>query len=374
MKRMAATRKQPLDFRKAEVSYIMQRWKAGDSCSLVGIGSVGKSNLIQHLSDTDVQAHYLDTPANLKAILVDPNLLGALPADADEQFRCWAGYELMMHRLFLAFYPFEEIPAEEARRFYETYQAFQDGTNPLYAYMGLRYFELGLDFFLRRGAQIVFMFDEFEEMLRLLPVKFFQTLRGLRDSNKPQLSYLTFTRAPLPSLVETFEIPTLMIEPFVELFTDNICFVGPYHENDARRMLDDLAQRNNQAYPDTARDFLLDASGRFAGLLRAAFRAFEPMSTQPISPDTRDTLLTQLANKAAIRAECRTIWASLSEPEREVLQAVALLKPHNITPETEQAVTLLVQKRLLSVDRMQHKLEVNPPLLRAFVLAAPDKD
>ncbi len=100
--------------------------------------------------------------------------------------RCWAGYELLMHRLFLAFYPFDMLPENEANRFYETYLALQNGTNPLYAYMALRYFEVGLQFFLRQGYKIVFMFDEFEEMLKQLPVKFFQTLRGIRDANKRQ--------------------------------------------------------------------------------------------------------------------------------------------------------------------------------------------
>ena len=89
---MATTRKQPLEFRKEEVSYVMQRWAAADACSLVGVGSVGKSNLLQHLSDPDVQAYYMDATQTeqFKAIIVDPNMLGPLPTTAEnaEQFRC----------------------------------------------------------------------------------------------------------------------------------------------------------------------------------------------------------------------------------------------------------------------------------------------
>ena len=104
--------------------------------------------------------------------------------------------------------------------------------NPLYAYMGIRYLELGLQFFLRKGIQIVFMFDEFEEMLDQMPVKFFHTLRGLRDNNKQSLSYLTFTRAPLTTLIERKGLDMLKYEPFIELFTDNVYYVGPYNEKD----------------------------------------------------------------------------------------------------------------------------------------------
>jgi hypothetical protein len=365
------SRKQSMDFRKAEVSYVMQRWKGAESCSLVGIGSVGKSNLIQHLSDPEVQGHYLQGMQTdyFKAILIDSNMLGPLPSDGSntEQFRCWAGYELMMHRLFLAFYPFDILGSVEAQRFYETYQALQDGSNPLYAYMGLRYFELGLEFFLRRGAQIVFMFDEFEEMLRHLPVKFFQTLRGLRDTHKSQISYLTFSRLPLPSLVEKYNISLLDIEPFIELFTDNLYYVGPYSDADARDMVERLMRRSGTPYPESVVQYLLDITGRYAGLLRAGFHALSTYDKQPITPQNYEAILDFLGTRPAVRSECRTIWMSLNSGERYVLKAVARLTPYNVTTETEQAVTMLVQKRLLYLNRSQ-QLEIYPPVFKTFIL------
>jgi hypothetical protein len=48
-------RRQPLDYRQEEVGRIMHRWNAGESCSLVGVGSVGKSNLMQHLANPEVR-------------------------------------------------------------------------------------------------------------------------------------------------------------------------------------------------------------------------------------------------------------------------------------------------------------------------------
>ena len=163
------SRPQPMEFRQQEVGYVMERWRASDSSSLVGVGSVGKSNLLQHLAQPEVQSFYMKDVAGgkkFKAIIIDPALIGPLPGTNNpdmEPIRCWAGYELLMHRLFLSFYPFEDLPPDDARVFYETYQALQDGSNPIYAYMGLRYFELGLEIFMKQGIQIVFMFDEFEE-------------------------------------------------------------------------------------------------------------------------------------------------------------------------------------------------------------------
>lgn len=371
-------RVQSMDFRREEVSYIMQRWRAGDSCSLVGVGSVGKSNLLQHLSNSETHKHYLgvEKPDQFKAIIIDPNLMAALPHAGDnlEQIQCWAGYELMMHRLYMAFYPFDILGEEDAQRFYNTYIAFQDGSNPLYAYMGLRYFELGLDYFLRRGVRLVFMFDEFEEMLKNLPVKFFQTLRGIRDTNKRQISYLTFTRAPLPTLVDQFNISMLGIEPFTELFTDNLLFVGPYNEVDGLNMVQNLMSRNQKNYPEHTVKFLLWATGRYAGLIRSAFRVVEAIGPIDANSTLNDEVARRLAAKRPVREECRTIWTSLTPSEHHVLKATARIVSFESSPETDHAVSLLVQKKLLHADRLHQTLEIQPPVFRAYVFSNPEID
>jgi hypothetical protein len=365
-------RKQPFDFRKEEVGYVMKRWQAAESCTLIGVGSVGKSNLLQHLADEEVQKYYLgEKAARIKAIIIDPNMLGPLPAPeaGNEPFRCWAGYELMMHRLYLAFYPLDLLGEQDALNFYETYQQLQDGSNPLYTYMGLRYFELGLEFFLRRGIHLVFMFDEFEELLRQMPVKFFQTLRGLRDNHKNNLTFLTFARAPLTVLGDRLKVPMAEFEPFAELFTDNGYYVGPYNEVDGRAMIDRLLSRNQKgSYPPHVADFLLYASGRYAGLLRAAFRMLDTLGSIQPEEVYSERLVEKLCSRPSVRIECETIWRSLTPAEQNALQVVAGIT-NQTTPDKELAITMLVQKRLVRVD---HKaLYIEPPLFRVFVASNP---
>ncbi len=373
---MVRSRKQPPEFRKEEVNYVMGRWRAGDSSSLVGVGSVGKSNLLQHLADPEVQTHYDKTFAEIdfKAIIVDPALLGPFPTGENtEQIRCWAGYELMMHRLFMAFYPFEVLGRDDAQNFYDTYKNLQNGKNPLYAYMGLRYFELGLDYFMRRGIKIAFMFDEFEDMLKHMPVKFFQTLRGLRDANKQQLSYLTFTRAPLSVLVQQYGIPELEIEPFTELFTDNLLYVGPYNETDARRMLEDLMGRNQKTYPEETIRFLLDVTGRYAGLLRTAFRSLEKIGPIDKASLMNDEALRRLLLQRAVQDEIRTLWQSLTAAEHHTLRAIVGLTDYPNTAEIRDATLMLIQKRLVSVDENNAML-IKMPLFRIFVEGNPQSE
>jgi len=375
------TRKQPIEFRQQEVGYVMERWRASDSCSLVGVGSVGKSNLLQHLSDPSVQAFYMQDVANgkpFKAIIIDPSMLGPLPGNTpeNEPVRCWAGYELMMHRLFLAFYPFDNLPEADAQVFFETYQTLQDGTNPLYAYMGLRYFELGLEVFMRNGVQIVFMFDEFEEMLKQLPTKFFLTLRGLRDTNKRSLSYLTFTRSPLPDVIDHLEIDSLAIEPFTELFTDSVVYVGPYNETDARNMINDLIKRNDRKYESYAVDFLLWATGRYAGLMRSGFRALENLGhlDANVVMTESERLVHELSLKRAVRIECKTIWLSLVDKERTMLKEFTKPRPNvdSGNLDVQQTFALLQQKKLLKVQN--GRVMIEPPVFHSFVMNNPDAE
>jgi hypothetical protein len=365
---MISMRKQPLHFRKEDVQIVMDRWKASESVSLVGVGSVGKSNLLQHLADSDTQKFYLgaERTEKFKSVMIDPNLLGAAD-DSSEQFRCWAGYELLMHRLYLAFFPFSVL-GEDAPHFFEIYQTLQDGSNPLYAYMGLRYFELGLEFFFRRNIQICFMFDEFEEILRFMPVKFFLSLRGLRDNHKNLLSFLSFSREPLPVLVDKMKIPELAIEPFTELFTDNLYYVGPYNRDDAEAMLQNLMRRNpNVRYSNSTLEFLLYASGRYAGILRAGFRELEIIGDVTPSQVTDTNLVGQLARRLRVRTECETIWKGLTDIERRVLYAVAHRQFDKMDNDSELAVSLLVQKRLLHVNKTMQLLEIQPPVFNVYV-------
>lgn len=373
-------RSQPLTFRQEEVGYVMERWRAVESCSLVGVGSVGKSNLLQHLADPEIQTYYMKDVIKgkmFRAIIIDPNMLGPLPTGADdEQFRCWAGYELMMHRLFLALYPFEMLTADEARIFYETYQALQDGSNPIFAYIGLRYFELGLDLLTKHDVQIVFMFDEFEELMRQMPVKFFITLRGIRDANKRLLSYLTFSRSTIPEIVDRLGVAALDIEPFVELFNDHVYFVGPYNDTDARNMINQLMRRADRQYDDYTINFLLWASGCFAGILRAAFRTldtFGPLDAHTLMTSA-DQIAQQIATRKAVRAECQTIWRSLSQLEQMILKDLSKPEPrlnaHDV--HIKEAFTVLTQKKLVGVQ--SGRIVIEPPVFSCFVKSNPEHD
>lgn len=359
---MNPTSDHPITYRQREVGAVMDAWKDSASCSLVGVGSIGKSNLIQHLAAGNVQTHYLGADAALfKAIWIDPFMLGAFAATDDEPMRFWAGCELLMNRLYLAFQPFDVLGAD-ARIFYETYQAFQDGSNPLFPYLGLRYLDFALTLFFKRDVQLVFMFDEFDHLLRQMPVTFFLGLRGLRDARKHQLAYMTFTRAPLPQVIADAGISALAIEPFAELFTDRVIYVGPYSQPDALAMLADVMRRKGKQYDNLAQGFVLWATGGHAGLLRAAADVLDqlpPITMESLSESRKD-LLTRLAARSAVKTEAGTIWTSLPDPEQQALKAIISRGPIDAA-----AFAMLKNKGL--ADGSVETPSIQPPLVAEFV-------
>lgn len=363
------TRLQPLDFRLEEVRSIMVRWQQGESCSLVGIGSVGKSNLLQHISQPEVHKYYLPQIADrLIPIQIDPNALTIVDSEANNALRSWSGYELLMHRLYLALYPFKDVNDEDAQRFRSIYEALQDATNPAYAMMGFRYFELGIQLLMRYDYRIVFMFDDFESFLQRMPAEFFQQLRSIRDTHRYRIMYLTFTRASLPQLVEKFGYNRLALEPFLELFSDNVYYVGPYNNTDSRRMIDSLTKRVGEPIPDAIAEFLIWSSGNYAGLLRSAFRAADNFGiTKGRSVENADRLIQQLLTHSTVRAECQSIWGALTDAERTTLQAAVGISPFDRSNETENAIKELVHKRLVRINHEKQQISVHPPLFAAFI-------
>lgn len=358
-----------IDFRFAEISYIMSRIKSGDSCSVVGVGSIGKSNLVRHLLRPETQNHHKSGISDeIKLVLLDPNcMLATIPYPHDHSMPSeWAGYEFMMHRLYKAVMPLQGFSEDQLKAFNWSYDQLLGLSTSSSIYGALRYFESVLELLLDENTapagtpkQLVFVFDEFEEILASLPAKFFRSLRGIRDDYKFKLTYITFTRRSLPQIIAAnpSKYDALQLDPFAELFTDNTLYLGPYSETDGIAMLDALSVRQETAYSPSFRNFLMRSSGRFAGLLRASF-----VLARQIEMGTHESeALRFLIDQKAIKSECHTIWESLSYDERWMLKQIC--QNQNIALHDETA-RLLQDKYLLITE---NEAEINPPLFREYV-------
>lgn len=340
-------------FRQAETQAVLRAWSAGQSVSIVGVGSAGKSNFLQHLTTTGT------VPGDILPVLIDANLLGPLPKQGDPArgpLAFWAGCELILHRIFMALYPFESMSSSEQTTLYQAYEALQDGTNPLYTMLALRYLELGLDVPLRHGLRIAFLFDEFERFAVLLPAGFFQALRGLRDLHKRQITFTTASRGLLTSVMEDAGADLLDVEPFTELFVDRVIYLSAYTRADAEAMAGDLLVRYGAVMGADTISALIDYTGGHPGLLRAALNAF---IERPVLASTPAAMHPPaLLALEGVAQECSAIWSSLSENEQQALLA---RQAGDCAAGAGDAELLLQRKRLLSENGV-----AIPPVFAAF--------
>lgn len=346
-------------YRQKETGTVLQAWNAGQSVSVVGVGSAGKSNFVNHLVTSGALAgSAIYWPEGLIPVIVDANMLGPLaPGDSNgDALAHWAGCELLLHRTFMALYPFDRFSEQERSTLYQAYEALQDGSNPLFAQLALRYLELGLSVPFRAGLHLAFIFDEFERFAGLLPVGFFQSLRGLRDMHKRRLTYTTVTRMALPEVMHNAGKDALQAEPFVELFNDQVVYLGPYAPDDAHAIVQDLIGRRGIAMSTSVAAALFSVTGGHGGLLRASVHAVLDQPALGRLP-LRDLSPALLALPAAER-ECAAIWFSLSAEEQNLLGSFL----HGRRADQSPVMHVLEQKGLVG-----RKGQIQPPLFAVFL-------
>ena len=394
---MAKSRYYHPDYRQAEVSSIVQALDRGQSVSVIGAPSVGKTNLLrfldqQRLSDGDRDDPWLRyaplsaSEGRLVAVNVDPNaLLPALPqSQGDIAARAWPGFELLVHRMTItsALYPAlyadhqgDEDLVDRIGRLQERYESAHpdvtDFEDHLHAHLALRHLEGVIDATLMahdlQGApvRIAFFMDEFERLLETMPNYFFVALRSLRDRFKYRVMFVTFTRNSLPYLAGT-RMPVL--EPFLELFNDNTIYLGPFADDDAWRMVEQLEQRA-VSKDDYALGLMIRAAGGFAGLLRAGFAHAEKLG-QIQGQDYRQAIAlasNRLTAEDNVQAECQTLLRALSNSEIALLYAVS----EGRTDLEPSLLRELMHKALLRQRSDAQGIMINPPVLAAYIRKHP---
>jgi DNA-binding winged helix-turn-helix (wHTH) protein len=297
-------------FRATEVDRILSALQVGDSCSIVGVGSIGKSNLLRFLQQEDVRRAKLGKKWNKYLFLyIDTNkFLG----QSD-----WGLFELMLHQL-LAELSRKEIDPEILQAVDNLYGRATEASTQ---HLALRYLDRAVSTICGRlGLRLVFLFDEFDDLCRTLPSQAFAALRALRDDNKYFLMYVVATRIDLQRLNNS----KTDIEAFEELVTPNTIWLMAYSEEDARLMLHRLAERHHvEMMNESGIHKILSKTGGHPGLIRTVFNiVYEQLANL-------DDLN---ATNKQVQDECQRIWHSLAEDEQMALANLVSGGKHNVIP------------------------------------------
>ncbi len=305
-------------YQQADVRFVFSSLLAGQSCALIGIGSVGKSNLLLNLTRTDVRRHYLgDQADDLLTVYLDPHARIRLDGEAAHKTGVlWSGYELMTSRLSRALSVTDWLAEDQ----YGTLEGILEqpwDPDPVRRQSGLRHLENALLTLLQDNdrRRVAFLIDEVRDFGDL-PDTFFVSLRALRDQFKGRVMYVTTGRTPVAEALGGDRD----VGAFTGLFGDHTHYIRPLDADSAGEVVDRFIARYDHSYhiSSSGRDFLTSdlfkLTGGHVGLLR---RGFRPAVNYLIEDVTRP-LADYLLDHESVRRECQRILDSLTDDEQRV--------------------------------------------------------
>jgi hypothetical protein len=337
-------------YQQQDVDWVFKMLRSGESCSLIGIGSVGKSNLMHFMTTDRVKLRYLQNLASMTLmVLLDPHKIVHLEQRAlDQAGAAWPGYEILLSRLRRVLTEFEDknlLPPkptdqdEDLITMVEGHYLNMFDSQPLLAQAGIRHLEESVYEVLRLGKdwRIAFLFDEIESFFHL-PPDFFQSLRGLRDEFKQRVMFITSSRAPLDEMVAERVPPEghEMLESFTELFHGFSRYIGPLERPSAEFMIRRLERRYLLSLGTAGGQTLMTITGNHAGLLRRSFMPFASVSGMVNSVEQ---LFDHLLKDKGVTQECHVILNSLSPEEQNFMRQIVTGQPVSMKDDLWKSLT-----------------------------------
>lgn len=394
----------PIDYRKTDLENMFGAIDSGESCSLIGVGSVGKSVLLRHAQREDVQASHLGVENARQTIfvLLDSHNVNHLEGKAKEKYGCsWKGWELAVSQMILSLVDrrYEEFgiideEIEEIEKACEqiekNYDRFTSPQTLLDSQRGFRNFAKSIFTLLHDTSvegkplihRIVFMLDELEAFFRDLPPVFFEQLRAIRDADKGRVVYVTTSREAPKTLTKTMisqghwiKEDGTTVEAFTELLHGHEFYVNLLDEDSFRYSWMRMCERDNVSLDEPWFKLFHEATAGHAGLMRRSFRSLvEYRDTQAINLELT-SLIDYLTKRPNVLEECQILVDSLSAGQRE-----ALKKWLQLPKDTESVGTMLREdpmtrqiafKHLLYLDQKTKRPKIIP-LLANFLHKYPE--
>lgn len=280
--------------------------RAGDSCSIIGISGMGKSNLFRHLCSSQTRQYYLGSEWRKYFFLhADSHALGELSERAI--------YDLLLRCLTTECQQ-QDVEQHILTRLEQLHQQVLPTTDQL---IWQRSFVQAVQLVMNSdpARHLVLIFDEFDSIYKTLNPRFFTTLRSVRDEYKYRISYLVLTREELPYINSTLEH-----EEFYELFSSNLIGLAAYSHDDALLLLTQISERYGHVLPAEVCERLIALTGGHPGLLKAAYMALLNGNTN--LPENNDDAANMLLEVKDIHNECVKLWKSITGDEQEALRAL----------------------------------------------------
>ena len=171
-------------------------------------------------------------------------------------------------------------------------------------------------FFLLQAEQIkvVLILDRFDRFCEMATPQMFDTLRGLRDTFKQNLSYIIGLRYEVDYLPEPENLGELH-----ELLDLHTCWVQPLREVDARQFIQEEVETAPETPTEAEIETMLELTGGYPALLKATCYWWRNAAYRP----GVDGWAAALRQEQSIHNRLSELWSDLTQEEQLTLSDLA---------------------------------------------------
>src|SRR3989344_5312908 len=279
--------------RFSEVEKILGFVKNGNSCQLIGLPGVGRSNLLGLLSfNRDVRLKHLgENQKWFHFVLLNFSQIRKKPLPDATKF------------IFLSLV--DSLRERKMDKEYETvnkiFKETLDASDELVLFQGLK---RAIDFVcIEKELTVVFLFDRFEEYIPMLSNEFFANLRILRNRAKYRFSVVFSLNRPLEDLVEP-----MLFADFYEFLADHIIYLPLLDKPGLDFRISYLEKVSGKIIDRKIIEEVLKLIGGHGKLTRLCLEAVLALSEQRIAFSSKFKKL--LLEQKSVRGSLFEIWLS----------------------------------------------------------------
>ncbi len=286
----------PPEYRTEICTRILRHVLRGESCTVLGVGSSGKSNVARQLAWAEARAHCLhgQTPdaEGVLGVLVD--FLNNTSGDAAGFYRLFL--EAMMKASTAEDALARAVPLRaDLTQMWErsTETASPDRVRVYLQEAVARCFKGGI-------THLFFVLDDFDKQLESTPPALLNSLRAIRDDYKGRLTYITMLRREAAFVLSTASRERRDYEDLLDLIAKQVFAVGRFEGVDIDIFIKRLLLQGTRPLGPAEIQRLVAWAGGHAGLMKTLYGAVEKGNLDLLSSNG----LQQAQQRPDVRSDC----------------------------------------------------------------------
>ncbi|MEK7502274.1 MAG: helix-turn-helix domain-containing protein, partial [Patescibacteria group bacterium] len=291
----------PSDSRFPEIEKVLSFIKNGNSCQIIGLPGVGRSNLLGLLSyNTDVRIKHLSENQKwFHFVLLNFSEIRKKPLFEATKFIFLSLSDSLRERKM----------NEDYKKVNEIFNESLKTNDELVLFQGLK---RAIDFLcIEKELTVVFLFDRFEEYISMLETEFFANLRILRNRAKYRFSVIFSLNRPLEDLIEP-----ILFADFYEFLAGNIIYLPLLDKPGLDFRISYLEKVSGKKIGKKSIEEVLRLTAGHGKLTRLCLEAISAQDLRSKTYDLRKFLLEQ----KSIIGSLYEIWNSLLPEEQTALK------------------------------------------------------